>query len=558
MPVADTLQWLLSSAAGQAVVAHLPVLPVLLPALTASLLLLIGDGAESHGNARLKWSRRVGLFSVALGVLLAGWLVARTDAGVLHVYRVGNWPAPFGIALVVDRLSALMLLLTQLVALPVLWYACGGWDAHGRHFQALFQFQLMGLAGAFVTGDLFNLFVFFEVLLIASYALLVHGLGRERLRVGVQYVVLNLLASALFLIGVSLLYGMTGTLNLADLARRVPQITGSDAVLLQASALILLVVFGFKAALLPLSLWLPGTYAAASAPVAALFAIMTKVGVYAIVRVHGVVFGADAGESGLLVGAWLLPLALGTSVLGALGALAADTLPRLAAWLTVSSVGTILTGFGLFSPAGWSAGLFYMAHSSLISAGLFLLAELVASQRGDAGGRLEPSSPVAQPLLLGLLLLLGGASVAGLPPLPGFLGKVMVLKASGGGPLQGWVWAAVLAVGFLALVALARAGSLLFWNVRPELAGAASGSSPRLVVPTVLLLLAGVVLTVYAAPLKRFTDAAARQLTDHHAYGAAVLGEDPSSGQVVESLRPYRMPPALPAGPAVHQPELQP
>jgi len=314
---------------------HLPVLTVVLPALTAVLLLLLGDGggdAEQHGGARLRWTRRLALGSVLLGAVFAFRLVEQAADGVLAVYRLGEWPAPFGIVLVVDRLSAYMLALVSAVAAPVLWYASGGWDTRGRHFHALFQFQLMGLNGAFVTGDLFNLFVFFEVLLIASYVLMMHGLGRERLRVGVHYVVLNLTASALFLIGVALIYALTGTLNLADLALRIPQVTGPDAALLQAGALLLLVVFGFKAALLPLAMWLPATYAAASAPVAALFALMTKVGVYAILRVHGVAFGADAGASAFTVQPLLLPLALGTSVVGVLGALAARTLPRLVAW----------------------------------------------------------------------------------------------------------------------------------------------------------------------------------------------------------------------------------
>ena len=276
---------------------------MLLPSLTAIVLLLIGDhGGDAqagHGHRRLLWARRISLGSAALGLLLAALLVLDADGGALRVYRVGDWPAPYGIVLVLDRLGALMLLLSAMVALPVLWYACGGWDAHGRYFHAIFQFQLMGLAGAFVTGDLFNLFVFFEVLLIASYVLVVHGLGAERLRVGVHYVVMNLTASALFLIGMALLYAGTGTLNLADLALRVPRVAGPDAALLQAAAMLLLVVFGFKAALLPLSMWLPATYAAATAPVAALFAIMTKVGVYAILRVHGVVFGADGRRLGL-------------------------------------------------------------------------------------------------------------------------------------------------------------------------------------------------------------------------------------------------------------------
>jgi multicomponent K+:H+ antiporter subunit D len=521
---------------------HAPILPVLLPAATAIALLLIGDhggdAAGGHGHRRLKAARRLALASAVLLLAVAALLVAGAAAGELRVYRVGDWPAPFGIALVIDRLSALMVLLTAVVALPVLVYASGGWDAHGRHFHALFQFQLMGLNGAFVTGDLFNLFVFFEVLLIASYVLMLHGQGRERFRVGVHYVVLNLVASALFLIGVALIYALTGTLNLADLALRVPRVDGPDAAVLQAGALILLVVFGFKAALLPVAMWLPATYAAASAPVAALFALMTKVGVYAIVRVHGVMFGADAGASALLVQPVLLPVALATSLVGVAGALAARTLPRLIAWLTVSSVGTLLAAFGLFGDAAWSAGMYYLLHSTVVIAGLFLLAELVAAQRGAVADRLVPGPAVAQPTLLGLMLLLGAASVAGLPPLPGFLGKLMLLEASVSHPWAVVVWAVVLGVGLLALIGLSRAGSLLFWNVDPSMPSGASGASPRLIAATLSLLAVSVAMAVVAEPLKRYTDAAAAQLGDRAAYARAVLGEQ--GGEAADTARPYR------------------
>jgi multicomponent K+:H+ antiporter subunit D len=527
--------------------AHLPALAVLLPVLTAVLLLLLGDhGGGVHttirGRQLMLRVRTVSLLSAALGLWIAVLLLMQASAGELMVYRMGDWPAPFGIVLVVDRLSALMLMLTSCIALPVLIYASGGWDAHGRHFHALFQFQLMGLNGAFVTGDLFNLFVFFEVLLIASYVLLVHGQGRERFRVGVHYVVLNLAASALFLIGVALIYALTGTLNMADLALRVPLVSGPDAAVLQAASLILLVVFGFKAALVPLSMWLPATYAAASAPVAALFAIMTKVGVYAILRVNGVIFGDEAGVSALAAQAWLLPLALLTSLLGVMGALAARTLPRLVAWLTVSSVGTILAALGLYTAAAWSAGLFYLLQSTLVFAGLFLLAELVASQRGEAADRLEPAAPVLQPVLLGVLLLLAAASAAGLPPLPGFIGKLMILKASIAHDWQALVWTVVLLVGFISLLSLARAGNVLFWHVLDDQPPcSSSGASPRLVLAALSLLGAAVAMSVYATPLMRYTDAASVQLLDRAAYAEAVLAEQ--GGAAARTARPYRMEP---------------
>jgi multicomponent K+:H+ antiporter subunit D len=533
-----------SASWGAGLAQHLPVLPVLLPAFTAMALLLLGDhGAGARGgpaDARLRRARWIGLASTSLGLLLALALVAQAATGALAVYKVGDWPAPYGIVLVVDRLGAMMLLLTSLVALPVLWYASGGWDAHGRHFHAIFQFQLMGLHGAFVTGDLFNLFVFFEVLLIASYVLMVHGQGGQRFRVGVHYVVLNLVASALFLIGVALLYARTGTLNLADLALRVPLVQGPDALVVQAAGLLLLVVFGFKAALAPLSLWLPATYAAAVAPVAALFAIMTKVGVYAIVRVQGVVFGAGAGDSALAAEPLLLPLALVTCVIGVLGALSAHTLERLVAWLTVASVGTILAGVGLFGSAAWAAAFYYLAHSTLAVAALFLLAELVAAQRGEAADRLEPASRVAQPALLGTLMLLAAASAAGLPPLPGFIGKLMMLQAAEPHAWQAAVWATVLGVGFLSLVGLARAGSVLFWHVRDDRPAAAAGASPQLLTATLALLAVTVAMSVWAAPLQRYAAQAAAQLQDREAYARAVLVD---AGLGVPTTRPYRFPP---------------
>ncbi|MCV0440066.1 MAG: monovalent cation/H+ antiporter subunit D [Hydrogenophaga sp.] len=522
---------------------HAPVLSVLLPAFTAVGMLLLGDSSGlaaqggGHGSARVRWRRNLAMASVLLGLFMAVQLVQRAAGGELLVYQLGEWPAPFGIVLVLDRLSALMVLLTYAVAVPALWYATGGWDMRGRHFHALFQFQLMGLCGAFLTGDLFNLFVFFEVLLIASYALLLHGQGRERFRMGVHYVVLNLSASGLFLIGLAMIYAVTGTLNMADVALRLGGLTGDAALIARAAALVLLAVFGLKAALVPLYFWLPATYAAASAPVAALFAIMTKVGVYSIIRVHWVVFGPQAGEAALAAQGWLLPLALTTSVLGVLGALAAHSMGRMVAYLTVSSVGTILAGVGLFTPATLSASLYYTLHSTVVIAGLFLLVELMASQRGEALDRLRPAVAVREPVLLGLMMIFGAASVAGLPPLPGFLGKLMVLESASGLPAQAWVWTVVLVVGFLSIVGLARAGVIVFWHVETEQAvGAASGSSVKLLSAVWAFMLVTVAMAVLASPVKRYTDAAAAQLADQAAYVRAVLGPDASRQP---TTRPY-------------------
>ena len=520
---------------------HLSVLPVVLPLFTAAALLLLGDGGgqSSHGGRKLRYSRWISLTSTLIGALMAWQLMFNASSGVLSVYPLGGWSAPFGIVLVVDRLSALMLALTWTIAVPVLWYAAGGWDSHGRYFHALFHFQLMGLSGAFVTGDLFNLFVFFEVLLIASYVLLVHGQGKDRFKAGLHYVVLNLVASSLFLIGLAIIYGVTGTLNMADLAIRVAQLAPQEASLLKAGALLLLVVFALKAAIVPLYMWLPSTYAAASAPVAALFAIMAKVGVYSIIRVHAVMLGETAGHAAFVAQPWLLPLALSTTVLGVLGALAAHSLSRMVSYLTVASVGTILAAVGLFTPAALSAALYYTVHSTLAIAALFLLVELVASQRGEMSDRLQSSTPVTQPIMLGLMTLLGAASVAGLPPLPGFLGKLMVLQSASATPAQGWVWTVVLGAGFLTLIGLARAGTILFWNVLPITGKPThSGASWRLTSATLGLLGLSLVLAGAASPVKRYTDAAALQLADHAAYAEAILGA--VGGAKAQSTQPYR------------------
>src|SRR3990167_7167713 len=268
---------------------HALIMPVLLPMIAGSLLLFAA-------RLSLAQQRLLSVLST-LGLLLVSvWLLRLADGGQLHSYALGNWQAPFGIVLLLDRLSALMLLVTAVLALFAVLYAVRGDDTRGSSFHALFQFQLMGINGAFLTGDLFTLFVFFEILLIASYALLLHGGGGERVRAGIHYVVLNLLGSSLFLIAVGMMYGIAGTLNMADLAVKVAAASPEDAALMGAAGLLLLVVFGLKAAFLPMYFWLPRAYAAASAPVAALFAIMTKIGLYSIMRVYILIYGEQAGS----------------------------------------------------------------------------------------------------------------------------------------------------------------------------------------------------------------------------------------------------------------------
>jgi multicomponent K+:H+ antiporter subunit D len=498
-------------------VSHLVVLPILLPLLAAALQLAAAP--------RLALQRAIGLGACAALVAVALAQLAASAQGAYHVYALGAWPAPFGIVLVLDRASALLVAVTSVLALAATAAAAGGWDARGRHFHAFFQFQLTGLNGAFLTGDLFNLFVFFEVLLIASYCLLLHGLGVERLRAGVHYVVMNLAASALFLIAVATLYAFTGTLNMADLAARVAELPAPEARFARAAGLLLFGVFAVKAALVPLYLWLPATYAAACAPVAALFAVMTKVGLYAILRVFPLVFGEQAGAASL-ASAPLMPLGIATLAVGTIGTLAASRLGTMLAYFTIVSAGSTLIAMAVFGQAGFAAALYYMAHSTFALGALFLLSGLLAAQRGEAQDTLAAGPALAQPALLGGLLFVGALSIAGLPPLSGFIGKLLILQAVRG-EAAAWAWSAILASSLLAIVCWTRAGSLLIWRSAHGPAQARGARAAELA-PAMFLAACSVALAAFAAPVHRFTDAAAAQLLRPAGYIEAVLEGAPS------------------------------
>lgn len=492
---------------------HLLIAPVLLPLFAGCLLLLAGHASRA--------ARGISLLATLALLPLATLLLQQAAGGQVQFYALGNWQPPFGIILVLDRLSALMLLANAVLASFALLYALRGDDRRGKHFHALFQFQLLGLNGAFLTGDLFNLFVFFEILLIASYALLLHGGGAGRVRAGVHYVVLNLVGSAFFLIAVGTLYGVTGTLNMADMAVRVAQLGAADAPLVRAAALLLLVVFGLKAALLPLYFWLPRAYAEASAPVAALFSIMTKVGIYSILRVYTLVFGDHAGELANLAQAWLWPLALAGILVGTFGALAATRLQGLLAYLVVISAGTQLAVLALGSAQSLAALLFYLLHSTWVVGGLFLLADLIARQRGDKAGQLVQGPALLQPQLLGALFFVGAIAVAGLPPFSGFFAKLLILRSASGGEALA-LWAVVLGSGLLVTVTLSRAGSTLFWNTGRSVLGNAERDPLRLLA-AVALLAAAVLLVLFAKPLQDYLQATAEQLLDVDLYRRAIL-----------------------------------
>ncbi|MEP9350459.1 monovalent cation/H+ antiporter subunit D [Xanthobacter sp. KR7-225] len=497
---------------------QLMILPVLLPAMTAAFLVL----ALRH---HLRRQRIVSIAATGLLVVLAAILFAQAADGTIRAYRLGDWPAPFGITLVLDRLSATMLLLTAVLALGVVLYAAGGVDGRGRHFHPLLQFQLMGINGAFLTGDVFNLFVFFEVMLIASYGLMLHGGGPVRLKAGFQYVAINLLASTVFLVAVGLIYAVTGTLSMADLAVKVPQVAAADAALLKTGALLLFLVFATKAALVPLHWWLPATYAGTSAPAAAMFMIMTKVGAYAIVRVYGLVFGADAGPLALAAAPFVLPAALATLVVGTVGLLGSRTLRDLSAFAVIASMGTLLIALGLFDAAGFAAGFYYLVHSTLAGGALFLVAGLVQEGRGAASDRLVPAPQMGAETLIGGLFFLAAIALVGLPPLSGFLGKVMILQAAQASSWWPFIWALILAASLVMTFGFARAGSVLFWASGPT-TGERPPPPAAGLAAVVLLLALTVGWTLAAGPAMEALEATARQALDRAAYVGAVLGPD--------------------------------
>ena len=497
---------------------HLLVVPIVLPACMAALLLVMQRAPMALARA-LSALATAGLFAAACALLV------QVQSGTPLVYQIGNWPAPFGIVLVADRFSVLMLLLTAVLALSVLLYAVQGWDARGQYFHPLFLFQLMGLNGAFLAGDLFNLFVFFEILLIASYCLALQGLMVERLRATLHYAAINIAASSVFLVAIALLYGVTGTLNMAHLAERVALVRTEDVALVRAAGLLLLGVFSIKAALFPLYFWLPAVYSNAPAPVAALFSIMTKVGVYAIIRITTLIYSGEAAVVMDLTSPWLLPCALITIGLGALGALGAGRLGTMTAYLTIASVGTILTAVAVGGAAAFSAGLYYLAHSTIVIAMLFLLGDLLGRSRGDMSDQIHPGPQIRGATALGLAFLFAGATVAGVPPLSGFLGKFMVLQSAKDALAVVPIWTIIVMTSVLMLVGCARAGSIVLWNVTDPLPSAPA-HAPRAGEWTALAALCAcsLLLVLFAAPITRYTDETAAQLLSPASYIEAVLG----------------------------------
>lgn len=538
---------------------HLIAAPILLPLLTAAIMLMLG---EKHRPLKAKINLFSSLLGLSISLLLLQWTQTTGVPGSIGVYLPGNWPVPFGLVLVVDRLSALMLVLTGIIGVSALLFAMARWDSAGSSFHALFQIQLMGLYGAFLTADLFNLFVFFEVLLAASYGLMLHGSGRARVSSGLHYISINLLASTLFLIGAALIYGVTGTLNMADLAQKIPLVSEADRGLLHAGAGILAVAFLAKAGMWPLNFWLVPAYSSASAPVAAMFAIMTKVGVYTFLRLWTLLFSSQAGASAYFGGDWLIYGGMATIVCAAVAILAAQRLERMASLSILVSAGILLSAIGFAQPNLIGAALFYLVSSTLALSALFLLAELIERSRSANEIPLEDENEMLpRPLeslhpakgvnldddqkavvgqvipwtmaFLGLSFIACALLIVGMPPLSGFIGKLGLLSAllnplglghGSDAPISNAAWGLLVLLilsGLASLVAFSRLGIQRFWTP-------AERPSPVLrrleCVPIFALLGLSIALTFKAEPLLRYTQAAADALNNPQQYVAAVLG----------------------------------
>lgn len=527
---------------------HTPIFSILIPAFTAFLLVLLGNpgaGSLAH-DWRQPWRRGISYISSILGLATAILYLISASSGQISVYNLGEWAAPFGIVLVLDQLSALMIVLTYALATPILWFASHEWDARGRYFHAMFHFLLMGLCGAFLTGDLFNLFVFFEILLMASYVLLLHGQGKARFQLGIHYVTINLLASALFLIGLGIIYGSVGSLNMADVARLIPLLEPDQHKLAVAGGLLLFVVFGIKAAMLPVGFWLPKTYAVATTPVAAIFTIMTKVGIYAILRINGTVFDDHLSQSILV--SWLLPIGLITSVYGVIGAIGAERLRRFVGFMILSSIGTILIAISLFNTLAWAAALYYLVHSTLIAAAFYLLSGWITSQRGTFKDHFKVAPHMKQQKVVSLTFFVIALMMAGLPPFSGFLGKVFILQATSHSPYQLLIIIVVLIVSLLSIIAFTRIGFVLFWRAtQPEdnpnsaeykAYQALPDQAPARNDKTIYLLLSGLILyMVCASPIQQYMFKTAEQIQNNALYESRILKTD-HLNQVI-SVQPY-------------------
>ncbi|MGO1192311.1 MAG: Na+/H+ antiporter subunit D [Nesterenkonia sp.] len=486
--------------------------------------------------------KAIAIGTLVITALLQIALLSEVWTAGAYAVNLAGWPAPYGISMVIDRLSALMLVISSIITLAVLLYAVGQGAAEEREdagpvsiFFPTYLILVAGISNAFLAGDLFNLYVGFEIFLTASYVLLTLGGGQSRIRAGVTYVVVSILSSMLFLITIGLIYAATGTVNLADIALKVADLDPGMQLLLHV---LLLVAFGIKAAVFPLAFWLPDSYPTAPAPVTAVFAgLLTKVGIYAIIRTETLLFPGDRINTGLMIVAAL------TMIVGILGALAQTDIKRMLSFTLISHIGYLVFGLALSSVVGMAATIYYVAHHITIQTTLFLVTGLIERRAGTANvdrlGGLARISP-----LLGILFFIPAMNLAGIPPFSGFLGKMGIMQ--GGIAENPWItWTLVVAsvvTSLLTLLAVSRIWSRGFWRraedvedcepiLQQKTLAHTRAANKRLlpasmVLPTATLVTMSLAFTVLAGPLMSFSQTAAQDLYERTPYLEAVLGED--------------------------------
>lgn len=530
---------------------NIMLLPVILPLICAAALLLIDE------KLRLL-KALLALAAAGLLIIIAAMLVyhAQDISPSADVYNLGNWGAPFGIVFVTDRLTAIFLLMAAVIVFCALIYATAYWDKAGAHFYSFTQFFLAGVNGAFLTGDIFNLFVFFEVILAASYALLMHAPSLARVRAGAHYVIVNLTASFFFLVGAACIYGSAGTLNMADLASKLIQMQGQNLLICHIGMGILGLAFLIKAGIWPLCFWVPAGYGAACPPVGAMFSVTSKVGLYAVLRLMLLLLENDVTGLAPAAGNILFYGGIITVLFGLFGVLAAQNLARLAANSTLISTGTALTAIGLAQPALISIALYYILSSTLALAAFFLLAEPAERGQDAAANVLAITLEVygddeeeeeeelgfyipATLAVLGACFAFCAIMLIGLPPLAGFLAKFMMIagifRPQGmGAPqslpdMQAWLFiAALLLAGFAQLIAMTRSGIRIFWT-------RIDAQIPKVqiaeIVPIAALLGCCLTLSLAANPVMYYLDSLSAELRVSANYIHSVLGGAVESGE---------------------------
>ena len=504
-------------------------LPIVIPLAAAAICVLAGRWRPVQRAVSIAALTAVLAVSIAL-------LVGADDRGIV-VHRAGGWSAPLGITLLVDRLSALMLVVSTLVLLVVNLSAIGeaGEERRRVAFHPLYLVLAAGVSASFVTADLFNLFVAFEMMLAASYVLITLGARPDQVRSGMSYVVISLVASTLFITVLALLYTSTGTINMADLAVRLQDV---DAGVRAALAIGLLIVFGIKAGLFPLFFWLPDSYPTAPGPVTAIFAgLLTKVGVYAIIRTQTLLFDTPDW-----MGTVLIVVAVLTMVIGVLGAIAQDDMKRILAFHIISQIGYMIFGLGLFTVAGLAGAVFYIVHHIIVKTALFLVTGLV-SRRAGSSRLSEVGGLVREAPVIAVLFAVPALSLAGLPPFSGFLAKFALVDA--GVASASWVAvAASLAVGLCTLFSMTKIWSGVFWGTPDEQPPAEPRTDRRfgapllMILPTAALAIASIGVSVVAGGLYGISERAAADLLDTDVYVQAVLEGGSSSADEPEEARP--------------------